>query len=96
MDKSGVRNSLFGTISFDGAGNYNMTGTNCTSDKGGNQPSADSGTYSYDAATGMFILKSNSSNTQETLVLNDEGDIALAMNITDTSYQDLGVMVKKQ
>ncbi|MFH1629005.1 MAG: hypothetical protein ABIE47_09815 [Pseudomonadota bacterium] len=89
-DGSGVRESLFGTITFDGAGAYSMTGTSSTSDKGGNQSSADSGTYSYDAATGTFLI----GNTPETLVLNDAGDIALVANIADTSYQGMGVMVK--
>jgi hypothetical protein len=94
VDQGGVRASLFGTITFDGAGVYTMSGTSSTSDRGGNQPSVDSGTYSYDPATGTFLIQSNSNNTQETLVLNEEGDIALATNITDPSYQGIGVMVK--
>jgi hypothetical protein len=85
-----VRESLFGTITFDGAGNFTMSRTSSTSDKGGNQSSSDSGTYSYDDATGTFLI----GDTPETLVLNDEGDIALITNIADTSFQDMGVLVK--
>ncbi len=87
---------MFATVTFDGDGAFTMSGTMSRSDQGGNQPVSTSGTYSYDAATGNFLIWSSANPTQETLVLNDEGDIALVTNLADTSYQSMAVMVKNQ
>ncbi len=91
QNEGGKRTSMFGTITFDGAGAYSMTLTGSTSDQGGNLSASESGTYTYDAATGTFLIVGD---PPATLVLNDEGDIGLGANMADTSYQNIAVGVK--
>ena len=87
------RESVFGTITFDGAGACSITGTMSRSDTGGNQPVTQNGTYSI-AADGTGTLTFGSMTL--TGALNAEGDIAIASNMTDNTVQNVFIAVKSK
>jgi hypothetical protein len=92
---SGSRDSEFGTVTCDGAGNFSGSSTSSDSTAGGNQSNTFSGTYSVASdGSAQFTTTSGTTPTITMGVVNAEGDIFIGADINDNSDQSIVISVK--
>src|SRR5262245_16903502 len=88
-DPADSARSFQGTITFDGAGKYTVTGQGAAAIIGGLKPLT-SGVY-YVSSNGLFYMTNPVDSTGETFLWGGVGDGALVASSTDTFHCDIFV-----